>query len=247
MKIGKLSVCLFIFREMITIQEIWKDIEGYEGYYQVSNFGRVRSLPRNIYSVKDGRFLRFKPLNIKNPKETTDGYYAVTLSVDGNNKNIGIHILVAEAFLEKPDSSETLEVNHIDCNRKNNRADNLEWVSHRENVAYSSRLGHYRKPYGEDNPNYGNHILSDYYLEHPEEAERLARHGKQNGMHVELDLLNLDNEFIEHFDLMEDCARYIKEKERLPSSINSIRQRICIASKTGKVVYKKYRIKRTND
>lgn len=209
--------------------------------------GRVKSLPRDIYSLSDGRFLRFKPTNIKTPKETPDGYYAVTLSVEGINKTIGIHILVAEAFIEKPMSEQPLEINHIDFDRKNNRVDNLEWLTHQDNISYSASIGHYAKPYGEDNPNYGNHYLSDYYKDHPEKAELLARSGRQNGMHVELDLLDLDGNFIKHFDLMEDCARYIKTREGLTSSVNSIRQRICTASKKGSIVYKKYKIRRTND
>ena len=194
--------------------------------------GRVKSLPRDIYSLSDGRFLRFKPTNIKTPKETPDGYYAVTLSVEGINKTIGIHILVAEAFIEKPMSEQPLEINHIDFDRKNNRVDNLEWLTHQDNISYSASIGHYAKPYGED---------------HPEKAELLARSGRQNGMHVELDLLDLDGNFIKHFDLMEDCARYIKTREGLTSSVNSIRQRICTASKKGSIVYKKYKIRRTND
>ena len=133
------------------MKEVWRDIDGYEGYYQVSNYGRVKSLGRNVYTA-DGRFHRYKKERIKIPKTTSDGYSAVTLSVNCHNKTFSVHSLVANAFLPKPKSDETLEINHKDTNRKNNHFTNLEWITHKDNVAYSVSLGNYNKVHaGEKN------------------------------------------------------------------------------------------------
>lgn len=68
------------------MEEIWKDIDGYEGYYQISNLGRVKSLGRNIYRKSDGKFSRYKPESIKIPVCNTDGYPSIKLCVNGENK-----------------------------------------------------------------------------------------------------------------------------------------------------------------
>ena len=225
--------------------EIWKDIPGYEGYYQISNIGRVKSLSRPIYK-KDGSFHRMKRETIKSPKPATDGYYNITLSVNGVDKTIPIHRLVAEAFIPKPETDDVLEVNHKDLDRTNNNVDNLEWTTHLDNIRYSSSKNRYKR-FGERNSNYNNHTLRDYYRENPEEAVRLlGRPGTQNGHHVELDLLDLDGNVIEHFNLMSDCAKYIKEIDHRKSSIQSILQNISSACKKDKIIYKKYKIRRTN-
>lgn len=103
---------------------------GYEGLYEVSNLGRVRSLPRG--STK-GR--------IKAPKETVWGYLMFQLWRDGKPKDRSGHRLVAEAFIPNPECKPT--VNHIDCDKHNNRTDNLEWATQSENVRHSVKLGHY--------------------------------------------------------------------------------------------------------
>lgn len=99
-------------------KEIWKDIEGYEGFYQVSNLGNVRSLN---YGNK-GFVKNLKPRIVK------DGYYMVNLK----NKNYQIHQLVAKAFISNPNNY--VEINHKDENKHNNCADNLEWCSREYNV-----------------------------------------------------------------------------------------------------------------
>ncbi len=106
-------------------KEIWKDIKGYEGFYQVSNLGRVRSLPRP--QTKGGIL---KP-NIRN------GYEAVILCVEGNIRNISVHRLVAKAFIENPKGYKI--VNHIDENKLNNNASNLEWCTQSQNIRKSSK------------------------------------------------------------------------------------------------------------
>lgn len=122
--------------------EKWRDIEGYEGLYQVSNHGHVRSVDR-VVKYSDGKPSRhFKGQEIK-PLDGNNGYLFVNLSNNSKIKRIGIHRLVALAFIQKP--SDNVEVNHIDGNKKNNSVENLEWVTRRENILHSYRkLGHKR-------------------------------------------------------------------------------------------------------
>ena len=118
------------------MEEIWKDIEGYEGIYQVSNLGRVRSLDRTIIGgaynspmFRKGTILKPQPKGYK-------GYVGLKLRKDGKSENVYIHRLVAKAFIPNPDNLP--EVNHKDENKKNNRADNLEWVTRKENINYGT-------------------------------------------------------------------------------------------------------------
>lgn len=101
--------------------ENWKDIEGYEGLYQVSTHGRVRSLKRN---------------KIMNPVKAINGYMRVRLIKNGKDKNYLVHRLVAEAFL--PNWFDDPQVNHRDENKQNNHVDNLEWCSAKYNTNYGS-------------------------------------------------------------------------------------------------------------
>ena len=101
-------------------KEIWKDIEGYEGLYQVSNLGRVR----NIRVLK--------------PAPTKDGYLRVCFSVCGKTKGFLVHRLVAKAFIPNTQNS---EVNHIDGNKMNNSVGNLEWSTRSDNILHAYRNG----------------------------------------------------------------------------------------------------------
>ena len=111
------------------MREIWKDISGYEGLYQISNFGRVKSLNYN-HTKKE------KVLCEKNHKSN---YVTVMLCKNGENKNKSIHILVASAFIPNPNNYPC--VNHIDGNKKNNNVDNLEWCTHKQNVEHAIKTG----------------------------------------------------------------------------------------------------------
>lgn len=112
------------------MNEIWKDIAGYEGYYQVSNMGRVKSLDRLGIN---GRKLKGKIL----PQRKRSGYWAVSLRKDGHNTDMSVHRLVAEAFIPNPDNLP--QVGHKDeknlktSNECNNNVENLEWVTAKEN------------------------------------------------------------------------------------------------------------------
>lgn len=126
------------------MKEVWKDVKGYEGAYQVSNLGNVRSLDRttevrkgnNTYTiVRKGKVLQ--------PLIRQHGYLGVQLfdRLQATNargmRTVSIHRLVAEAFVPNPDGLP--EVNHKDEDKTNNRADNLEWMSHAKNSSYGTR------------------------------------------------------------------------------------------------------------
>ena len=100
---------------MITIKEEWKDIKNYEGLYQVSNLGKVKSLER---AKSNGRGLVKTEEKILTQDITNWGYYRVALYKDGIRKYYKVHRLVAEAFILNPNNKE--QVNHIDGNKLNN-------------------------------------------------------------------------------------------------------------------------------
>jgi predicted XRE-type DNA-binding protein len=130
--------------------EIWKDIQEYEGYYQVSNLGNVKAVRRSVvYKYKHGDGVRIFPEHITKPWKRKDGYLSVTLTKNKTKKTFLIHRLVANAFIElngKP------EVNHIDGNKENNLAVNLEWVTDYENKVHSINIGLRDRITGEQNP-----------------------------------------------------------------------------------------------
>lgn len=113
--------------------EVWKDIEGYEGEYSVSNLGRIKSKSR-VIRLKNGRNLHIKEKILKGSKDTK-GYMQVELKKNGERNIRVIHRLVACAFIENPMCKE--QVNHIDGNKLNNRADNLEWCNCKENINHA--------------------------------------------------------------------------------------------------------------
>ena len=116
-------------------EEIWKDIEGYEGLYQISNMGRVKSVER---TVRCGRgYYRTVPEKIRKGRNDGWGYLFVSLYKDGKAKECRINRLVAQAFLPNPDNLP--EVNHIDENKQNNCVDNLEWCSRSYNINHGTR------------------------------------------------------------------------------------------------------------
>ena len=114
--------------------EKWKPIKGYEGIYEISNKGRVKSLHRKVrmseysYMVFEEHFLT--------GKRTKSGYIQVSLSKEGKVRQFLLHRLVAEAFIPNPHNLEA--VNHKDENKQNNNADNLEWCTAKHNVNHAT-------------------------------------------------------------------------------------------------------------
>ena len=122
------------------LEEIWKDISDYDGLYQVSNLGRVKSLDRVVEDVFLGRFRRrtFKGKILSQKSNKCYGYKEVTLhGLDRKHNTVKVHQLVAKAFIPNPNCF--VEVNHKDEDVSNNHVENLEWCNHSYNTNYGSR------------------------------------------------------------------------------------------------------------
>lgn len=115
------------------MKEVWKDVKDFEGLYQVSNLGRVRSVTHDVvdtlgrHSTKEGKIL-----SLRNSTQT--GYPTINLNKDGKYKSFNVHRLVAEAFIPNPNKLPC--VNHKDESRDNNCVDNLEWCTYKYNNTY---------------------------------------------------------------------------------------------------------------
>ena len=109
--------------------EMWKAIEGTEGRYEVSNTGKIRS--RNYKNT--GKTVELRPG--PDPK----GYMKTMILVDGKYKTVKMHRLVAQAFIPNPENKP--QVNHKDGTKENNAADNLEWITNRDNAHHALEHG----------------------------------------------------------------------------------------------------------
>ena len=118
-------------------EEIWKDIPGYEGCYQVSNYGNIKSLSRNQWNGKVFHLSKDKILKKRfSSKKDKNGhiYQIVGLNKDNKNKTFLVHQLMAIVFLDHKNTSRSLVVDHIDEDKRNNYLSNLQIISNRENV-----------------------------------------------------------------------------------------------------------------
>lgn len=113
--------------------EGWRAVQGYEGLYEVSDLGRVRSLERDAYR-RDGARLRLKAA-MKKLTVNGAGYVHVRLTKQGASSNVLVHRMVAEAFIPNPDGLPF--VNHIDLDTTRNLAANLEWLTHKSNIIHA--------------------------------------------------------------------------------------------------------------
>lgn len=110
------------------MEEIWLPVKNYEGLYEVSNLGNVRSF----------HFHRGSYQRILKPRKVKDGYLMVALYKNKHCRNFQVHHLVGEAFLRNPYNLN--ELNHKDGNKTNNKASNLEWITHIENVHHYHKI-----------------------------------------------------------------------------------------------------------
>ena len=117
------------------MQEVWKDVVGFENIYQISNYGRLKSFKNN----KNGYILKN---NNKN-----GGYFSVVLEYKNKLKHTKIHRLVAETFIPNPNNYKI--INHKDGNKQNNNVENLEWTTQKQNFEHAKKIGlwSYNKPY----------------------------------------------------------------------------------------------------
>ena len=147
--------------------EIWKDIEGYEGLYQISSYGRIKSLRDHHGNYRE---------KILKQGTRKDGYKNTALSKDGKLKTYSVHRLVAAAFLDNPNNYPC--VNHKDEQKYNNYVENLEWCTSKYNCNYGTKSERQSKAItGENNPMYGKH--------HTEETKKKIRESKIGKHHTE--------------------------------------------------------------
>lgn len=151
------------------MEEIWKDVVGYEGLYQVSNLGRVRSVKKEIWLGHGKGFIKTFPEQIIT-QHRNNGYWYVSLSKDSKKQQKSVHRLVAEAFIPNPDPEHKTQVGHKDeknfktSNECNNNVENLEWVTAQENCAMPEWK---ERTSGENSGFYGRH--------HSEETKQKLR------------------------------------------------------------------------
>ncbi len=128
--------------------ETWKDIPGFEGYYQASNIGNIRALPRKVKSPRGERLVRGRMM-----KQANSGGYLITMiCIYGCRYNRLVHRLIANTF--KPNPLNLPCVNHLDGNKKNNNESNLEWCTYSENEQHSYKMLGKSVPRGKDSSRY---------------------------------------------------------------------------------------------
>lgn len=140
--------------------EYYVDIEGFEGYYQVSNYGSVRSLDR-VIKEKTGKTRTIKGLVLK-PRINRRGYQNVDLKKQGKRKTVSAHKLVAQAFLSNPDNKPT--VNHLNGIKTDNNVNNLEWATHSENLSHAHNIRLRKSPVDILSKNYHRKLNSQQVL-----------------------------------------------------------------------------------
>ncbi len=127
--------------------EVWKDVIGYEGYYKISNFGRIMTVRRIANITKFGKATtmiinqRLGAITINK-----QGYPCAILTINGNTKRCLIHRVLAQAFIPNPENKPL--VNHIDGNKRNNNYKNLEWCTASENTIHALKTGLLKIRYG---------------------------------------------------------------------------------------------------
>lgn len=182
------------------MDEIWKDISGYEGLYQVSNLGRVRSLNYNhtgeIKLLKQGTYKK--------------GHKCVSLFKNKKGKTYSVHRLVAIAFIPNPNNLPI--INHKDEDPSNNNVNNLEWCT----VAYNNTYGTARKRAGEkmrgeNNPWYGKR-LSEEHRKKLSNSHKGKYKGKESPVSKPILMYDKKGNFIRRFDCISDTNEYFGKK-----------------------------------
>lgn len=181
------------------MKEIWKDISGYEGEYQVSNLGNVRSL--NYRRSGELKLLK---------QATTNGYKQITLSKNGKCKSYNVHRLVAIAFIPNPNNYK--EVNHKDEDKSNNNVNNLEWCTREYNNNYGTKNERTKKKLSESRK--GKH--------HSEETKKKiseSHKGENNPKSKPILMYDKEGNFIRGFVCIADANEYFG-KDRGCTSIS---------------------------
>lgn len=197
---------------MLLPKQCWKDIEGYEGLYQVSNTGRVRSL----------NYKRTGKTKVLKQGTDKDDYKKVVLCKDGKNKVYLVHRLVALAFIPNPNNYPM--INHKDENRINNAVWNLEWCTQQYNCNYGNR-----------NKKISKAIMGRTFTEEHKKkmsenhADFKGKNSSRYGKGKSILMFTLDGEFIRKFDCVADANEYLGK----PRNNNNICQCAKGGSKTA--------------
>lgn len=206
------------------MEETWKNIDGHEGRYQVSNLGRVKTLERTVSFGRSYRVIKEKVLT---PSIGTTGYFEIKPCKEGRHETRKIHRLVANAFIDniynKP------QVNHIDGNKLNNKVENLEWVTKSENAIHAYKTGLVVRPQGELNRR---SILRESQV--IEIKDKISKGGKVSDLCVEYNVNSSTVASIKsgkswrHIKTQfDDLAKKINGNERLnKTQVNEIRCKI---------------------
>jgi hypothetical protein len=145
--VGKSLCSAGIIKKMEQEIEVWKDVLEYDGRYQVSNLGRIKSIRKLKSQTSIKKYGKLQIENILKPEFSKD-YFRIMLSTAGETKRFQVHRLVLASFSRVPLLGE--EGNHLDGNTKNNKLDNLEWTTKRGNVEHRIRIGKYLSQSGEN-------------------------------------------------------------------------------------------------
>lgn len=131
--------------------EEWRDVKGYEGYYQISNKGSIKSLKRTFYSGSNLRIKKIYEEKILKQQSYKQGYKYVVLCKDGISKKLKVHRIIAQAFIPNPENKPCID--HINAKRDDNRIENLRWATWKENSENSiSRYRISMSRIGDKNP-----------------------------------------------------------------------------------------------
>lgn len=163
------------------MEEIWKDIENYEGLYQVSNLGKIKSLSKNVkrISSKGKSYTIYYPEKLLKQYESKKGYLITQLSKNGKAETCIVHRMVAQTFISNPENKP--QINHKNCNKKDNRIDNLEWVTNIENKLHAKNNGLCK-----------------------------GLKGKENSKSKKINQYDLNGNFIKQWGCIQDIARALK-------------------------------------
>ena len=192
--------------------EIWKPVKNFENLYEVSNLGRVKSLTREVYQTGNGGKIythTYPEKILKGSYDKVTGYRKLCLYKQGKPTIKYVHRLVAEVFCEKPNNIDKLVVDHKNGRKLDNRANNLRWVTQKENIKNAIIQGH----------DYGKQITTGVY----------------NNVKCSIYCIELNKSF----DTLRNAAIYLKDKESLSTPWQTIKKNIHYCCKRpGHTAYK---------